>query len=195
MGGHDRRWARAAPVAALLALGATACSSSTTSPPSASRPPPSSVATSSATTSSPTGSGSTGSGAVPHYEVRTATIKGLGTVLVDGQGFTLYLFEPDKQSGTSTCYGSCASGWPPLYLPTGVSKPLAGPGVNAALLGTTARTDGTTEITYDKWPLYLWVGDSEPGQATGQGLDNLGGLWYVVSPDGKAITSRVATSS
>jgi len=132
-----------------------------------------------------------GAAAPPFYEVTTGTVKGLGTVLVDGQGFTLYLFVPDKQSGTSTCYGRCAQGWPPLLLPTGVTTPVAGPGVQASLLGTTRRTDGTTEVTYNKWPLYTWVTDSEPGEATGQDLNNLGGLWYVLSPDGKAITTRI----
>ncbi|HTT85951.1 MAG TPA: hypothetical protein VMF60_01165 [Acidimicrobiales bacterium] len=117
-------------------------------------------------------------------------VKGLGSVLVDGQGFTLYLFIPDRESGTSTCYGACAQGWPPLLLPTRVTAPVAGPGVNASLLGTTHRKDGTTEVTYDKWPLYTYVTDSQPGQTTGQGVDNLGGLWYVVSPQGQAITSR-----
>jgi len=124
------------------------------------------------------------------YEVRTGTVKGLGTVLVDGQGMTLYLLVPDKQSGTSTCYGKCAQGWPPLILPVGVATPVAGPDAQSSLLGTTRRTDGTTEVTYNKWPLYLWVGDSEPGQATGQGLNNLGGLWYVLSPDGREIATR-----
>jgi predicted lipoprotein with Yx(FWY)xxD motif len=123
--------------------------------------------------------------------VSTGTVKGLGTVLVDGQGFTLYMFVPDKQSGTSTCYGRCAQGWPPLLLPAGVTAPVAGPGVKSSLLGTTHRTDGTTQITYNKWPLYLWVTDSQPGEATGQGLDNLGGLWYVLSPDGQEITTKV----
>ena len=129
-------------------------------------------------------------GAPPVYEVRTGMVKGLGTVLVDGQGMTLYLFVPDKQSGTSTCYGQCAQGWPPLLLPIGVTAPVAGPHVQSSLLGTTHRTDGTTEVTYNKWPLYLWVGDSQPGQATGQGLNNLGGLWYVLSPAGDEITAR-----
>ena len=126
----------------------------------------------------------------PFYEVKTGRVKGLGTVLVDGQGLTLYLFVPDKQSGRSTCYKRCAQGWPPLLLPTGVTTPVAGRGVKASLLRTTRRRDGTTQITYNRWPLYLWVGDSGPGQATGQGINNLGGLWYVVSPDGKAITKR-----
>lgn len=137
------------------------------------------------------GTATTSPGAAPPiYEVTTGNVKGLGTVLVDGQGMTLYLFEPDKQSGTSTCYGTCANAWPPLLLPTGVSAPVAGPGVNASLLGVTHRTDGTIQVTYNRWPLYLWVSDSEPGQATGQALDNLGGLWYVLSPDGNANTTR-----
>jgi predicted lipoprotein with Yx(FWY)xxD motif len=117
-------------------------------------------------------------------------VKGLGTVLVDGQGLTLYLFVPDKQSGTSTCYNACAQGWPPLLLPAGVSAPVAGSGVNSSLLGVTHRTDGTNQVTYNKWPLYLWVSDSEPGQATGQALNNLGGFWYVLSPSGNAITKH-----
>jgi predicted lipoprotein with Yx(FWY)xxD motif len=83
----------------------------------------------------------------------------------------------------------CAEAWPPLRLPTGVTKPVAGRGVKASLLGTTHRTDGTLQVTYNRWPLYLWVGDSEPGQATGQALNNLGGLWYVLSPKGNFITT------
>jgi len=126
----------------------------------------------------------------PFYEVRTGKVKGLGTVLVDGQGMTLYLFVPDKRSGRSTCYKLCAEGWPPLRLPAGVTRPVAGRGVKASLLRTTRRTDGTTQVMYNRWPLYLWVGDSEPGQATGQGINNLGGLWYVLSPDGNAITAH-----
>jgi predicted lipoprotein with Yx(FWY)xxD motif len=117
-------------------------------------------------------------------------VKGLGKVLVDGQGLTLYLFVPDKQSGVSTCYNECAQGWPPLLLPIGVTAPVAGPGIKASLLGTTHRTDGTVELTYNKWPLYTWQGDSTPGQAAGQALNNLGGLWYVLSPAGATITKK-----
>ncbi len=143
------------------------------------------------TTTTAAGGATTTSGGTPaFYEVHTGTVSGLGTVLVNGPGNTLYLFEPDKQSGSSTCYGACAQGWPPLLLPSGVTTPVAGPGVKSSLLGTTHRTDGTVQVTYNKWPLYLWVGDSQPGQATGQGLNNLGGLWYVLSPEGKAITTK-----
>ena len=172
-------------VAALCALAAGCSSSATSATSSTSTRPP--ATSGSSATSAPTAGNS---GAAPFYQVRTGTVPGLGTVLVDGRGLTLYLFVPDRQSGTSTCYGACAQAWPPLLLPAGVSAPVAGPGVSPALLGTTHRSDGTTEVTYNKWPLYLWVNDSQPGQATGQGLNNLGGLWYVVSPAGHAITKH-----
>ena len=67
---------------------------------------------------------------------------------------------------------------------------MAGAGVKKSLLGTTHRTDGTVQVTYNKWPLYTWVIDSAPGDATGQGINNLGGRWYVLSPNGATITKR-----
>ena len=175
-----RRRGRAAGLvgAALAGAALAACGSSG---PSASGTTP--------TTTAPSTTASGGS--TPFYEVKTGQVTGLGTVLVDGQGMTLYMFEPDKQSGQSTCYGACAQGWPPLILPVGVATPVAGPGVQASLLGTTHRSDGQTEVTYDKWPLYTWVSDSQPGQATGQALNNLGGLWYVLSPSGRVITTKL----
>lgn len=114
---------------------------------------------------------------------------GLGTVLVDGKGDTLYLFVPDDHSSHSRCAGICAAAWPPLVLPPGVTSPRAGQGVRTSLLGTTLRTDGTRQVTYNGWPLYRYEADAGPGQATGQGLNNLGGLWYVVSPQGKPVRS------
>jgi predicted lipoprotein with Yx(FWY)xxD motif len=124
----------------------------------------------------------------PSYEVTTGQVNGLGTVLVDGQGFTLYLFVPDAHSSHSVCTGICAIEWPPLLLPKGASA-RAGHGVNAALLGSTTRGDGSVQVVYNGWPLYLWPDDLSPGQATGQGLNNVGGLWYVVSPQGNPIRS------
>ncbi len=132
------------------------------------------------------------SATLPVYEVQAANVHGLGTILVDGRGFTLYVFAPDKHSGASKCYGKCASGWPPLVLPSGVSKAPAGPGVRPALLGQTKRKDGSVEVTYAKWPLYTWVIDSAPGAVTGQDLNNLGGKWYVITPSGKLITRHFA---
>jgi predicted lipoprotein with Yx(FWY)xxD motif len=123
----------------------------------------------------------------PTYEVKAGHVEGLGTVLVDGQGITVYLYANDVQGKPSRCYGICAVQWPPLTVPAGMTAPTAGPGILPRLLGTTPRTDGTTQITYNGWPLYLWPPDKQPGKATGQGLTNAGGLWYVITPAGKAI--------
>ncbi len=125
----------------------------------------------------------------PSYEVSTAELKGLGTALVDGGGYTLYLFVPDDHASHSQCWGICADEWPPLLLPTGITAARAGRGVQRRLLGTTTRADGGIQVTYAGWPLYTWPDDLSPGQATGQGLNNVGGLWYVVSPQGNPIRS------
>jgi len=174
---------------AVVLLLAGCSSSGNSAPTSTSTSAPTTSTAAGATTSTAGAPSTTAAGPTPVYEVRTGTVPGLGKVLVDGQGFTLYLFVPDKQSGQSTCYSACAQAWPPLLLPAGTTVPPVGKGVIPSLLGTTKRSDGTTQITYNKWPLYLWVSDSEPGQATGQGLNNLGGLWYVLSPQGKEITT------
>jgi predicted lipoprotein with Yx(FWY)xxD motif len=108
---------------------------------------------------------------------------GLGRILVDSKGITLYDFPPDKGT-TSVCYGACAALWPPLLTH---GKPIAGPGVRASLLGTTKRKDGKREVTYNGHPLYYWVGDHKPGQTTGQGLNQFGGPWWVLSPAGREI--------
>ncbi|MBV8463178.1 MAG: hypothetical protein JO368_07780 [Acidimicrobiales bacterium] len=121
------------------------------------------------------------------YEVKVGDVAGLGQVLVDGQGLTLYLYSTDRQGSPSRCYDICAVQWPPLVLPPGQSRPVAGPGIRTALLGTAARHDGSTQVTYNGWPLYLWPPDHVPGQATGQALTNAGGLWYVLDPAGNAI--------
>ena len=123
----------------------------------------------------------------PRYEIKAGQVNGLGSVLVDGQGITVYIFANDTKGKPSRCYGICAIQWPPLTLPSGVSAPIAGPGIEPRLLGTAPRTDGTTQITYNGWPLYLWPPDKQPGKATGQGLTNAGGLWFVITPAGKAI--------
>lgn len=115
--------------------------------------------------------------------IATASEAKLGQILVDGKGMTLYLFVADTGS-KSTCYTSCAQVWPPV-LTNGA--PQAGTGAQASLLGTTTRTDGTIQVTYSGHPLYYFAGDKKPGDATGQGIDNFGGLWWVISPSGAAI--------
>ena len=114
--------------------------------------------------------------------VKLASTK-LGKVLVDGQGRTLYLFEADK--GTmSACDAGCASVWPPL---TTTGHPTAGPGLAASKLGTTKRSDGATEVTYNGHPLYTYAGDSAQGQTNGQDLDDFGAGWYVLSAAGDKV--------
>ncbi len=125
----------------------------------------------------------------PAYELKAGQIAGLGTVVVDGQGITLYTYATDRRGFPSRCAGICAVQWPPMVLPPGVDRPVAGPGIRSALLGTAPRSDHSVQITYDGWPLYLWPPDRAPGQATGQALTNAGGLWYVIRPDGSVVVT------
>ena len=138
------------------------------------------------------GAGKTAPATVPAWEVATTVLPGAGRVLADGQGFTLYAFMPDHQ-GRSQCSGVCAQAWPPLILPAGIPRPAARDGAEAALLGTVRRPGGARQVTYDGWPLYLWEGDHEPGQATGQAEDM--GLWYVLSANGSVDTTPVTGQS
>ncbi|HSP71220.1 MAG TPA: hypothetical protein VLN26_02565 [Gaiellaceae bacterium] len=112
----------------------------------------------------------------------------LGRILVNAQGRTLYMFAADKH-GKSACYGKCATYWPPLL--TSSSHP-AGTGVKASLLGTTMRTGGKLQITYNGHPLYRFLSDAKPGQTNGQGLNASGGLWWAISPAGTVIKKTAA---
>ena len=103
--------------------------------------------------------------------------RALGTILVDQNGWTLYAFLNDN-NGPSTCYGTCATFWPPL-LTNGL--PVAGSGINQGLLGTTMRNDGTTQVTYNGWPLYYWSKDTGPGDMRGQWIAN---TWFALNADG-----------
>ena len=107
----------------------------------------------------------------------------LGRILVDSKGITLYDFPPDRGK-TSVCYGACAALGPPLITH---GKPLAGRGTQKSLLGTTKRKDGKLQVTYGGHPLYYFVTDRKPGQTTGQGLNQFGGPWWVISPAGREI--------
>ncbi len=149
----------------ILALGAAACggtdAATTTAAPATST---------TATTSAP----------VPAETSVSLTVAAsdLGEILVDGDGYTLYLFTPDN-SGPSVCNGDCAAAWPPLTDPVE-----AGAGIDATLIGTAARDDGTVQATYNSWPLYYFARDGAPGDANGQGLND---VWYVITPTGEAI--------
>jgi predicted lipoprotein with Yx(FWY)xxD motif len=112
----------------------------------------------------------------------------LGSFLVDEKGMSLYLFTKDTPNVT-VCYDQCATNWPPL-LTTGA--PVAGEGVNADLLGTTERTDGTSQVTYNGWPLYYYIKDAKAGDVTGQ---LVGDVWFVLTPGGEMITASTATGA
>jgi len=112
--------------------------------------------------------------------VQTKRLKGLGVVLVNSKGMTLYMFVPDHQKRV-TCKGSCAVIWPPLKVKKG-QRPRAGGLARQRLLGTYGRV-----VSYNRWPLYTYITDKKPGQHTGQGVDNSGGKWYVLSPRGTVI--------
>jgi predicted lipoprotein with Yx(FWY)xxD motif len=114
----------------------------------------------------------------------------LGSILVDSQGRTVYLFAKDT-GPTSTCSGECAVEWPPV---TAKGKPEVGSGVTAHAVGTTSRSDGKTQVTYNGHPLYLFEADKKPGDTTGQNVDAFGAEWYVLSPAGNSITTKVSGS-
>ncbi|WP_336037882.1 hypothetical protein [Halobacterium yunchengense] len=110
-----------------------------------------------------------------------------GDVLVDADGFALYLFDPDER-GESTCYDDCASNWPPLTVD---ADPTAGSGVTADL-GTAERDDGSLQVTASDWPLYYFAGDEAPGDANGQGLND---VWWLVGPDGSRVTGAASEAT
>lgn len=108
---------------------------------------------------------------------------GLGRIIVDSRGRTLYLFEKDKR-GASACSGLCVVYWPPLLTK---GKPIAIKGVKSSLLGSIRRADGTRQVTYAGHPLYFFSGDTKRGQTNGEGLTDFGAGWYALLPSGKKI--------
>jgi predicted lipoprotein with Yx(FWY)xxD motif len=163
---------RAAVALALLAL--AGCGSSTYGGGSANATTSSSAASSSAASS--------------HADLTTAKT-GVGTVVVDAQGRTVYVFDKDNAgSGASACSGDCLAKWPPVVAASGTPT---GSGVTGTL-GTITRDDGTKQVTLAGMPLYLFAGDSHAGDVTGQGV---GGVWWAVSPDGAKVTGSAAAPS
>jgi predicted lipoprotein with Yx(FWY)xxD motif len=122
--------------------------------------------------------------------VKTASSK-VGTILVDGSGRTLYLFGKD-QPNQSACAGACVAAWP--VDPTSAA-PKAGSGVKASLLGSIKRSDGTTQVTYNRHPLYYYSGDSQAGQQNGQGLNAFGATWHAVTPAGGAVSGGATATT
>ena len=120
--------------------------------------------------------------------VKTRKVKGLGVVLVNAKGRTLYVFAKDQRRHV-TCTGTCANFWPPLKW-KGTGKPKAGGTAKSKLLGSDPDPAGGRVVTYSKWPLYTYAGDNGAGQANGQALNASGGKWYVISPAGKVIKHK-----
>jgi predicted lipoprotein with Yx(FWY)xxD motif len=177
-GPHNRRGtSRVAAGAALAAIGvlAAACSSGSS--------------TSATTTASTATHTTTASSA--NATVRTAQATGVGMVLVDSAGRTVYLFTPDKQS-SSTCTGACAAAWTPVVVS---GQPTAGSGLTVSLLGTVQDANGKTQVTYNKWPLYTFIGDTAAGQAKGEGLNTFGGHWTALDSQGAAAQTTSAPKS
>jgi predicted lipoprotein with Yx(FWY)xxD motif len=108
-----------------------------------------------------------------------------GNILVGDQGMTLYIFEKDTPN-TSNCYDKCATNWPPLVT---TGDPVAGDGIDASKLGTTQRTDGSMQVTYNGWPLYYYSKDKQAGDVVGQGV---GDVWFLIAPDGSEIKAEAA---
>jgi predicted lipoprotein with Yx(FWY)xxD motif len=131
------------------------------------------------------GSSSSASGATV---ITTSTASG-NTFLTDGSGRAVYLWVKDTGT-TSTCTGACAGAWPPV---TVTGTPTAGGSAKASDLGTTTRSDGSKQVTYDGHPLYYFTGDSGPGTATGQGSDGFGAKWWLVAPSGSDVTASVSS--
>jgi predicted lipoprotein with Yx(FWY)xxD motif len=119
------------------------------------------------------------------------TTTGLGQILVDSTGRTLYLFNKDSGT-TSACAGECATDWPPLRAD---GHPTVGNGANASRIGTTQRSDGNPQVTYNGHPVYLYEGDQQPGDTNGQGLTAFGAGWYALSPAGNQVSGHPASSN
>lgn len=125
-------------------------------------------------------------------KISARAIPGLGEVLVNSSGRTLYMFVPDHQKEVTCVKVSCTALWPPVILKAG-QKPVAEGAVKQAMLGSVPNpaVSGERVVTYNGWPLYTYTPDIRPGLATGQALNLNGGLWYVMSPAGKVIKTAL----
>ncbi len=130
---------------------------------------------------SSTASTESGSAAASGAVVSLSSAPKLGMVIVNSEGLTLYDFHKDKGT-TSSCYGACEQAWPPLLTE---GEPQVGNGAKVALLGTTKRKDGTTQVTYAGHPLYTFVEDKKPGEANGNDVSAFGAEWYALQGNGE----------
>lgn len=120
-------------------------------------------------------------------KLATADVSGLGKVVVDGNGRTVYVFDKDT-SGKSNCEGGCLAMWRAVAAGTGTPQ-LAG--IDASMVSTITRSDGSKQLAIGGLPLYLFASDAKAGDAKGQAF---GGIWWVVGADGKKITTQPSSS-
>lgn len=122
-------------------------------------------------------------------KLATAAVGNFGKVVLDGNGRTLYVFDKDTADPSkSNCDGDCAAKWPPV-LASGTPQL---DGVDASLVGTVTRTDGSKQVTLAGLPLYQFAQDTKAGVAKGQAV---GGIWWVVGADGKKVTTEASSGS
>jgi len=166
------------PALCLALLAACSPSTPATTAPSAPAPATTSAASSPATTASESAPASTPAGSDATALALMMADSSLGSILVDGNGMTLYLFTNDSPN-TSACTGQCLVNWPPL-----LGEPAAGTGVDDSKLGSFQREDGSTQASYNGWPLYYWKDDTKPGDVLGQ---NVNEVWFVIDRDGEPV--------
>src|SRR5277367_4971733 len=173
--GPLRSWLLAGGLALGTAVTVAACGSSSSG----------TAAGSPSSSSTPAGASSAAAATIS-----AKSVHGVGTVLVNGQGQTLYMLTSEK-GGKITCTqtNGCTQAWPETLLANGATAATAGSGVRSSLLGTVKDASGNLEVTYNHWPLYTFSGDSGPGVAKGQALTSFGGTWYVLNGSGNPVTS------
>ncbi|MFI6551062.1 hypothetical protein ACIBO9_48295 [Streptomyces prunicolor] len=163
-----------AGLASTLLLGACGSSNSAGSDSTAAVDP----AASAPTTPAPAASTPAAVATTTAYTVTARAVDGVGTVVTDSNGMTLYRYDQDEPNPSKwTCKGACVKTWIPVIVPESVQTS----GVAKSLLGTVHR-DGQPQLTLAGWPLYRYVGDTAAGQANGQGKD---GAWHAVAPTGE----------
>jgi predicted lipoprotein with Yx(FWY)xxD motif len=173
-------------VLAVAAIILAACAPAATPAPTAVPNPPAGLPAVATATTAP--AATSAPQMVTEPTINVAKDPSLGDILVDGKGMTLYIFTKDAP-GVSNCNADCLAKWPAL-LTNG--SPVAGPGVDASLFGSTALADGSKIVTYNKMPLYYWVNDKKPGDTTGE---NVGKVWFVIDPSGKPVMPPAAPAA
>jgi predicted lipoprotein with Yx(FWY)xxD motif len=137
-----------------------------------------------------------GGSSSPATSFSVANVSGLGKVLVDGRGHTVYVLTKNgTKNATCTDENGCTAIWPDLSFPDGVHRASAGNGVNAAMLKSKNESDGETYATYNGWLLYEYSGDSAAGQTHGEGVNDQWGTWYALTPAGAPVTAKTTTAS